>query len=252
MTTNRITRLLVLLELTALVASHQAHAAAVGLKCGGKSAVCAGPLSYQQCVDDLTSGPVVPCALNTRCVTDGLEICVPVKSAAEAPTAAVAKMVTITDSPIVSESAPLVDSTTSGSGVEISTEGAPPSAVPTKPSTPVETTQAPAETTQIPVETTQIPVETMQIPDETIQIPVETTQIPVETTLAPLETTQAPGETTTAAMKRLPLGRKHHWIRNRRCPAIPLPWTPHRHPDRKAFTQPLNPTHQEKIPTILR
>jgi len=143
--------------LTALVARHQANAAAVGLKCGGKSAVCVGPLSYQQCVDDLTSGPVVPCQVNTRCVTDGLEICVPVKSAAEAPTAAVAKMVTITDSP-VSESASLVEVSSSSiaAGGEISTEG------PSAPSAaPVETTLAPVETTLAPVETTLAPVETI-------------------------------------------------------------------------------------------
>ncbi|XP_034658794.1 sporozoite surface protein 2 isoform X26 [Drosophila subobscura] len=161
MATNRSTRLLVLLVLTALVANHQARAAAAILKCAGKSAVCVGPLTYQLCVDDLTTGNVIPCQTSTRCVTDGIEICEPIKIDAEAPTAAVAKMVTITDSPAaVSESALLVDGTGTGNSNAttntISTEGLGSSTSAGPTTTPAETTTAPAETTNILETTTEI------------------------------------------------------------------------------------------------
>lgn len=182
------------MQLTALVANHRAHAAAAGLKCGGKTAVCVGPLSYQVCVDDVTSGPVIACEANTRCVSEGLQICVPVKTAAalapEAPTAAVAKMVTITDSP-VSESAPLVEASSVGAVSEISTEGpsVASSAAPTTTAAPeVTTTGAPVETTQVPpIETTtNAPIEETTLPSgETTTDAAWDPNTPAETTLAP-------------------------------------------------------------------
>uniref|UniRef100_A0A1B0AYH9 Uncharacterized protein n=1 Tax=Glossina palpalis gambiensis TaxID=67801 RepID=A0A1B0AYH9_9MUSC len=100
MTPDKVSSTFILLVLSALANSQEfadtitpvaaAQSLELDINCNGKSAVCVGPLMYRNCLrtatgEMLATGGSYACPINSRCVNDGAEICVSLKTTTETP-----------------------------------------------------------------------------------------------------------------------------------------------------------------------